>query len=76
MANSDSRFKIGLAKENHIKYLFYPELGPSHFFFFFVFCLFRAVPLAYGGSQARGLIGAVDAGLRHGYDNVRSEPHL
>ena len=29
-------------------------------FFFFFFCsLFRAVPTAYGGSQARGLIGAV-----------------
>ena len=25
-------------------------------FFFFVFCLFRAVPVAYGGSQARGQI--------------------
>ena len=32
------------------------------FFFFFFFCLFafsRATPVAYGGSQARGLIGAV-----------------
>ena len=27
------------------------------FFFFFVFCLFRAMPAAYGGSQARDLIG-------------------
>ena len=26
------------------------------FFFFFVFCLFRATPAAYGGSQARDLI--------------------
>ena len=31
------------------------------FFFFFVFS--RATPVAYGGSQARGLIGAVVAGL-------------
>ena len=30
-------------------------------FLFFVFCLFRAAPVAYGGSQARGLIGAVAA---------------
>ena len=28
------------------------------YFFFFFFCLFRAIPMTYGGSQARGLIGA------------------
>ena len=33
--------------------------------FFFFFCLNRAAPKAYGGSQARGLIGAVAAGLHH-----------
>ena len=33
------------------------------FFFFFVFCLFRASPVAHGGSQARGLIRAVAASL-------------
>ena len=30
---------------------------------FFFFFLFRAAPVAYGGSQARGLIGATAAGL-------------
>ena len=38
------------------------------FLFFFFFCLFaisRAASMAYGGSQARGLIGAVAAGLHH-----------
>ena len=37
-----------------------------HLFFFF-FCLFafsRAAPMAYGGSQTRGLIRAVAAGLQ------------
>ena len=34
------------------------------FIYFFVFCLFRAKPMAYGDSQAKGLIGAVAAGLR------------
>ena len=29
-----------------------------YFILFFVHCLFRAGPAAYGGSQARGLIGA------------------
>ena len=33
------------------------------FCFVFVFCLYRAMPTAYGGSQARGLIGAVAASL-------------
>ena len=42
------------------------------------FCLFRAAPMAYGGFQARGLIGAVAvaAGLRHSHSNARSKPHL
>ena len=34
----------------------------------------RAAPEAYGGSQARSLIGAVAPGLRH--SNMGSEPHL
>ena len=46
---------------------------------FFVFCLFafsRAAPVAYGGAQARGLIGAVAAGLRPSHSNSGSEPRL
>ena len=38
--------------------------------------LFRAAPVAYGGSQARGPIGAIAAGLHHSHSNSRSEPHL
>ena len=45
-------------------------------FNFFVFCLFRAEPTPYGGSQARGPIGAVAAGLHHSHSNARSELHL
>ena len=37
----------------------------THRNFFFVFCLFRATPIAYGDSQARGLTGATGAGLHH-----------
>ena len=51
----------------------------SEFFSFFFFCLFafsRATPAAYGGSQVRGLIGAVAAGLHHSHSNARSETHL
>ena len=40
---------------------------------FVCFCLFRAAPVAHGGSQARGGIGAVAAGLHHSHSNARSE---
>ena len=58
------------------------------FFFFFVFCLFVVVvvvvvvaiswaaPAAYGGSQARGPIGAVATSLRQSHSNAGSEPCL
>ena len=48
----------------------------SLFFFFRSFCLSRATPAAYGGSQARGLIRAVAAGLHHSHSNTGSEPRL
>ena len=43
-----------------------------------IICLFvfsRAAPTAYGGSQARGPIGAVAAGLDHSHSNMGSKPH-
>ena len=42
----------------------------------FFFCLFRAAPAAYGGSQARDGTGAVAAGLCQSHSNVRAKPHL
>ena len=42
------------------------------FFFFF----FRAIPKAYGGSQARGLIGDTAVGLHHSHSHTGSEPCL
>ena len=48
----------------------------SFFLFFFLsFCLFRVTTTAYGGSQARGQIGAVAAGLHQRYSNAGSKPH-
>ena len=41
---------------------------------FFFFCLFRAPTAAHGGSQARGLIGAIAAGLHHNHSSAGSEP--
>ena len=46
------------------------------FFFFWSLCLLRATPTAYGGPQARGLVGAVAAGLHQSYSNARSLPRL
>ena len=43
-------------------------------FLSFFFCRYRAAPTAHGGSQARGLIGATFAALRH--SNMGSKPHL
>uniref|UniRef100_A0A4X1T9P5 RNA-directed DNA polymerase n=1 Tax=Sus scrofa TaxID=9823 RepID=A0A4X1T9P5_PIG len=47
--------------------------------FFFFFCLFVfswAAPMAYGGSQDRGLIRAFVAGLRQSHSNAGPEPCL
>ena len=44
--------------------------------FFFVLFFFRATPLAYGGSQARGPNGTVATDLYHRRSNVGSELHL
>ena len=60
------------------------------FVFVFFFCLLSfvvvvvvvivaiswAAPTAYGGSQARGLIGAVATGLRQSHSNAGSKPRL
>ena len=49
----------------------------AFFLFFFFWSFFkRDTPAAYGGSQARGLIGAEAAGLYHSHSNLGSEPHL
>ena len=48
----------------------------SFFFFFGLFAISWAAPVAYGDSQARGLIGAVATGLRQSHSNAGSEPRL
>ena len=57
---------------------------PAFLFFFlftylFIFCLFAiswVAPAAYGGSQARGAIRAVAAGLHHSHSSVGSKLRL
>ena len=45
-------------------------------FIFIYFLLFIATPAAFGGSQARGQIGAAAGALHHSHSNARSELHL
>ena len=46
------------------------------FFFFGLFCLFRATTAAQVGTQVRGPISAIAAGLRQSHSKARSKPHL
>ena len=50
----------------------------AHFILFYVvfFCPFLGPPMAYGGSQARGLIEAAAAGLHQSHSNGGPEPRL
>ena len=45
-------------------------------FCFYLFAFSRAAPVAYGGSQARGQIGAVAAIVYQSHSNMGSEPGL
>ena len=45
----------------------------SFFLFFCLFAFFRAISMAYGGSQARGLIRDVAASHSHSHSNARSK---
>ena len=51
-------------------------VGNFILFYLFIFLLFRAAPSAYGGSRARGSIGASAAGLHQSHSNGGSEPCL
>ena len=43
---------------------------------FLCVCLFKAAPMAYGGSQARSQIGGVAADLHHSRSNAGFKLHL
>ena len=65
-----------------IEYYLSVEINEVHthaatwiFFFFFFFWLFRAVPTAYGSSQARGRIGVASATYTTAQDNAGSLTH-
>ena len=59
-------------KKNYLRKLL--ELGfLFKFFFFFLFFFFRAIPAAYGSSQARDRIRAAVASLHNNYSNIGFE---
>ena len=65
-----------LGVELELQLLAYTTVTERPLLFYLFICLlsfFRAAPAAYGGSQARGLIGTVVAGLHQGHSNARSK---
>ena len=58
-------------RKEHSEKVMEKEIQPDFFFL-----LFGAAPMAYGGSQARGRIRTIAAGLRHSHSNTRSELSL
>ena len=55
------------------------EKSKNNFYFIYLFCLFvlfKAASAAYGGSQAKGRMGAAAAGLHQSHSNTGSEPYL
>ena len=61
-------------QESPVIYVYnkYQQPLTNKFFGFF----FRAAPMAYRGSQAKGRIGATAAGPRHSHNNKGSKPCL
>ena len=55
----------------HILFI-HSSIDGQFFLFLVFFGLFRPAPVAHGGSQTRGLIGAASASLRHSHSNARS----
>ena len=51
-------------------------LAKNFIYLFVFFCHFRATPMAYGGSQARGPIRAVATSLHHSHSHAPPEPCL
>ena len=62
-----------IAAEFHWQFVSKPVTNYNLFFVLFCFALLsRAALAAYGGSQAKGPIGAAAAGLHHSHSNARS----
>ena len=65
-----SSYQVGLPPTHTLS-----EVEPSWVFFFFSFCLLKITPSAYGGSQARGPIGAASATYTTAHSDTGSLKH-
>ena len=68
---------LGCSWNIHYGHILGHKVILNFYYFYFLLSFFffpRAAPMAYGGSQARGIIGAVCTGLCH--SNTGSELHL
>ena len=60
-----------------LKFNYFPTGGNLDYYYFFVCLPFSwAASAAYGGSQARGRIGAVATSLGQSHSHMGSEPRL
>ena len=73
LLSSASQYICQNLPDNKLKEWRFQIKNTGFCFFFFGLFFFRAAPVAYGGSQARGLIRAVAASLRQSHSNARSE---
>ena len=70
--NNDNKNKlIFFQKVVFFSFFSFPFLS----FFFFFFFIFRAAPIAYGGSQAKGSNWSCSYSLHHSHSNARSLTH-
>ena len=70
--------QVNKEERSEVKVLIEEETHGGMFFLqnvkYFFLVISRAATMAYGGSQARGLIRAIAANLCHSHSDARSEP--
>ena len=70
----NTKYNIATQKRKEGFWVAKCTMSTFYYLLYFIFCLLRAALAAYGGSQARGPIGAVAAGLCHSHSNSGPEP--
>ena len=75
-ASRRQRPVLTMQPKNRQILIFIPSFKNLDFFFFFCLCFLGPHPMAYGGSQTRGQMGATATSLHHSHSNVGSKLHL
>ena len=60
----------------HIYTYIYIHIYIHIYIYIYIYSLFRAAPMAYGGSQAMGRIGTIAAGHSHSHSIAGSIPQV